>query len=1048
MMGAHHPGITLPGYPFERKRCWVARRASLVDSTPSAREDWIYEPRWSERPSLSALAIDLGRLTAAAHKDVPSPDQDPELRRYATVVERMEKDATIHMVRALRALGAEFGPGQRVVLDELVASQGIVPAQRELAARILTLLAEDGVLTALPAVGEYVVRQSPADIAPLTAATDGPEALLLQRGGESLAKVLRGQVDPLEVLFPGGDPTTAAALYAESPGALRANATVRRVLRAVAAQAAPDGLLRVLEIGAGTGGTTVSALAGLPTDRIEYVFTDVGAHFCVAGERRFSADPRVRCQRLDIEQSPARQGLSPHSFHVVLAANVLHATADLATTLRHVRELLAPGGTMVLLEGTAPRRWLDLTFGLTQGWWRFLDREVRGNYPLVSSEVWAQLVRRSGFDGFAVLHPTGQEGVLSRQAVMVAVAEQAAPTAAKDWVLFQDETGVGAALADELCRQGQRPIVVRRGPRFGGEAEAFTLDPREPGDYLRLLRALKQRPLAGLVHLWALDTHGADAEAIADGWGTALRLAQALAQAPLVDSPLWLVTRGAQAVGEGDKVFGVLQAGLWGLGRSLAAELPECRSRLVDLDEQGSAFDAARCLWAQMRDPSADEPLACRQDRAWGLKLVQGKFSRASAPSFDAQASYLITGGLGGLGFALADWMIERGARHLVLLGRRPPRAKHEEKLAAWRERGVQVRVVQADVSSRVGLAEALEAASVSLPGLRGVVHAAGVLDDCLLTRLDEARFHGVLAPKIAGAWNLGSLLEAAGVQLDFFDLFSSAAALIGPAGQANHAAANAFLDALAAHLRVRGLPARSLNWGPWTEVGAAVGHADADRLRAVGVSGIATREGLSTYGRLLGVATPAQVVVAPLDRERLGAAFPHLRGLLGGVALPSPGQDRVSPALAGGTPDERRAALSLHVRATVARILGRRQESIDDEQGFFDMGMDSLMALELRKSLQESLGCTLSSTVAFDCPNAARLTAHLAQSLGLQAEASARPAPDATAASIVDGEPSDDELARLLLAEVNASAMTRQGLQRRARTQEESTLAQDGHND
>ena len=196
----------------------------------------------------------------------------------------------------------------------------------------------------------------------------------------------------------------------------------------------------------------------------------------------------------------------------------------------------------------------------------------------------------------------------------------------------------------------------------------------------------------------------------------------------------------------------------------------------------------------------------------------KNRSDRSAAPRADA--TYLITGGHGGLGLAVARWLVEKGARHLVLLSRSGASSAGEEVAADLAAKGATVTTIQADVSNESDLARALSEIRNTMPPLRGVIHAAGVLDDHLLLNLDAESFRRVLAPKVLGAWNLHTL--TADLPLDFFVVFSSVASVLGSPGQANYAAANAFLDGLAHDRRSQGLPCLSINWGPWAEVGMA----------------------------------------------------------------------------------------------------------------------------------------------------------------------------------------------------------------------------------
>src|SRR4029077_11550004 len=224
--------------------------------------------------------------------------------------------------------------------------------------------------------------------------------------------------------------------------------------------------------------------------------------------------------------------------------------------------------------------------------------------------------------------------------------------------------------------------------------------------------------------------------------------------------------------------------------------------------------------------------------------------------------TYLITGGLGGIGLSVAQWLPAEGAGRTVLISRRgldgPPQAA--SAIEAMRAGGAEVWVRTADVSRRAELAKVV---AEIYPSLRGIIHAAGVLDDRVLLRQDWSRFARVFAPKVHGAWNLHLLTRSK--NLDFFILFSSASVALGPVSQGNHAAANAFLDALAAERRNCGHSALSIGWGLWIEVGAAVERGLSGRLLSHGLNGISTADALSTLRSLLN-ATFSQVTALPLD--------------------------------------------------------------------------------------------------------------------------------------------------------------------------------------
>lgn len=275
------------------------------------------------------------------------------------------------------------------------------------------------------------------------------EAALLDRCGPQLASILRGIGDAGELLFPGGDLGAATSLYAESPGSRLMNRLLTEALAEIVASVPPERELRILEVGAGTGGTTGGILSML---------------------------------------DPAEQGFGDRRFDIVVAVNVLHATRDLRATLGRLRRLCAPGAVLLIIEGDARLEWIDLTFGLTEGWWRLEDTALRGGYPLVPGTTWARLLTEIGFDGATDLVPG--TGVPVRSSLMLAKAPLA-PSG--PILLLADAGGTADATARRLAQDGAEPVLVRRGATFERlGAREYQIDPYDPGHYAAVLRDMVQ----------------------------------------------------------------------------------------------------------------------------------------------------------------------------------------------------------------------------------------------------------------------------------------------------------------------------------------------------------------------------------------------------------------------------------------------------------------------------------------------------------------------------------------------------------------------------
>ncbi|QRR36015.1 type I polyketide synthase [Hydrogenophaga sp. YM1] len=360
------------------------------------------------------------------------------------------------------------------------------------------------------------------------------------------------------------------------------------------------------------------------------------------------------------------------------------------------------------------------------------------------------------------------------------------------------------------------------------------------------------------------------------------------------------------------------------------------------------------------------------------------------APAVRADASYLVTGGLTGLGLVTARWLAREGARHLVLMGRRAPSAEAQAAIAELEAAGVRVRVAQGDVADAAQVSAVVDGLGRDMPRLRGVVHAAGLVDDGTLAELGPERFEAVLSPKVRGAWNLHQ--ATARLALDFFVCFSSGAALMGSPGQGNYAAANTFMDALAHLRRSQGRHALSINWGSWAEVGMAAGLGELHHRRwaAMGLGMITPDEGMRMLGQMLRGARAPQMAAMPLVRARLPANLgPFFSALVDAAptkaAAPAAEAVDILPRLSETPAPERHAVLSDFLADQVVRVLALgAAHHVDPQRSLIDLGMDSLMAMELRNRIQASLKATVAVADLLQGPSVSSLASSLLDGLDL----------------------------------------------------------------
>ncbi|WP_375537937.1 type I polyketide synthase, partial [Streptomyces sp. Amel2xB2] len=547
--------------------------------------------------------------------------------------------------------------------------------------------------------------------------------------------------------------------------------------------------------------------------------------------------------------------------------------------------------------------------------------------------------------------------------------------------------------------------------------------------------------LLGLVE--APDPLAAPAPA---GLAWTLALVQALGDAG-IDAPLWAVTRGAVSTGRNDRVESPWQAGVWGLGRVAALEHPERWGGLVDLP-QALDHRVTKRLTSALTSDSGEDQIAVRASGLFGRRLTPAARGAASDER-PLTGTVLITGGTGALGAHVARDLARNGAERLLLLSRRGPDApgagELREELARF---GTDVSIQACDVSDRDSLTAVLTAVPEDQP-VTGVVHTAGVLDDGVLEGLSPEQFTEVFQSKVVSAMLLDELTRKK--DLSAFVLFSSVAGSVGNPGQANYAAANAVLDAVAHTRRAQGLPATSIAWGAWSGDGMAGDSRAGDAMRRSGASALDPELAVSALWQLT-ADSPATAVAADLRQPALLNALLSLRPAPLLSALPE--ARRVIDEVETARREAESAASDFHrtlrslpedarfdpvldlVRTQAAAVLGHAgKEAVSPDKAFRDLGFDSLTAMELRNQLAAVTGLALPAGLVFDYPTPTSLAGHLLDRLVGE---TAGPAPEdsdvapawtendaiavvATACRFPGGISSPEDLWRLLTEERDA---------------------------
>ena len=536
------------------------------------------------------------------------------LDAYPMVREHTNRLCSLAIAGALDSLGAPLLPGQRFDSAGLASRCGVIPRHRMLLERLLEILAEDGVLRPYAAGWECV--RVPSSVAagwqehesrnPSFAA----EIAITARCATNLAAVLKGAADPLHVLFPGGSTETAERLYSESPSAKTFNTLLAQAVRTASSSLESGRTLRVLEIGGGTGGSSVFVLPALPAGRTNYVFTDISPLFVARARERFAAFPFVTYSTLDIEKDPAKQGFKEGEFDLIVAANVVHATANLSQTLEHVSRLLAPGGLLLMLEVTQKERWIDLSFGMTEGWWKFEDRDLRPSYPLLAADRWKSLLTRSGFSNVETVELSRE----SLNAILIARRPSATLHTGENWLVVGESkntalisAGLSAAGAQVTCASNDVEAVIRAKPWTG---LVYVAPQRSTAD-IRDAEAAICRPLFDIVH--SMD---------------------------LTASRLFVVTEGAQPATL-NSVRNPEQATLWGAARTLASEYPGLGVVCIDLDPAAPAR-AVDLLIADVAAQDGEPEIAYRDGLRFVRRLNPAPLEKAERLRLSVEARGLI----------------------------------------------------------------------------------------------------------------------------------------------------------------------------------------------------------------------------------------------------------------------------------------------------------------------------------------------------------------------------------------------------------------------
>jgi SAM-dependent methyltransferase/acyl carrier protein len=766
------------------------------------------------------------------------------------------------------------------------------------------------------------------------------EVALLELGVASAEAVLRGYQDGVSVLFPDGDASIVENVYLHAPMARAIN---RQLVESILMNLDISRPVRILEIGAGTGSTTSFVLDALAGYQFEYCFTDISPLLVARGAEKFPCED-MSFGVLDIECDLEAQGFEKGTYDVVIAANVLHATGDLPASLARVNALTRQGGLVVLLEGNGQQAWLDLTFGLTDGWWRFEDQRLPANSALIDHAHWSALLEGTGF----ALAPVDKVERSLGQVVYIARKRVDVSQLAASFILIGDSADVVDSAASLLRARGGRHVEAVHFPATSAGFVEQTID------RVREIKALHGNTSACTVVFLSGDTHERALDARDYGH---------FQQSFKTFLPALKALKVAVAEMGCDGVY----AKLTGMRDEFKRVSFECAAiktlSFETMSEQVRYIEAEDVsqLVSELLGASGDACTVFADGMRAVRRIVKQTPETRDDIELDGSATCLISGGSSPLATSIARWIADHGGKHVELLSRQSIDTD-SEAWRALRERSMCITSHRCDIRDRESVGRCIRDIEKSGKRVDTVFHLAGVLDNRLIEHQTLESLDEVASTKVLGAFNLIEALQDRG--LSWFVAYTTAASVIGSPGQANHAIANALLDELVARLspRIAGL---TIQWGPWGEIGAAARDDEFLKARGWGIVPFSPKFGERMTQYLLNARSGCYLA---LDadwhalEQRAGRIFvvreaaPLIRWETAGVRNEQ--SEILAPLREEILAIDRQEAIDRianYLARLLASALNMQLDSLSSHDRLHDIGLDSLIALELKGRLKSA---------------------------------------------------------------------------------------------
>ena len=942
--------IPVPTYAFDRKKYWIHPSNNRTEIKENS---FFYELQLEETTKFNSPNINLLNNQANIDKINMNAYLNLEVyKKYSQTLEALEHKAVNYIYQLFLDLGVPIN--LKLNHSELFGTYGINLKYKNLINLFLRYLC-DAKLADLDndMVELHLKAKEGEKHFRLEAGLVIDELNLVDLCGQNLKSIVTGKKNTTDLIFNKDTENFLSGFYKNSISLKLMNQLTAAFISNIYKNIPTKTGLKILEIGAGTGSTLDYLKHVLPQSNTQYLFTDVSNKFLNDAKTKFSDLTYVKYQKLDINDSFEKQGINKGSFDIVIANNVVHASKNINLTLNSVKESLANKGKLVMIEGNEPIAWIDLIFGLFDGWWHFEDFRI--DYPLLENDYWWKVLKQNSFDDIQYLSPLNSfkdRGIkMMPQSLIVAnVSRDIEHSNKEKWMLM----GNKKLIREFRLRNSFEDIDVIEvfdGKRLADKKTSFVINYESEEDFSFLLNRYSFNKV-----VYFLPTYSEGEKKIESVLkGVCL---------PLLNLSKSLQRRGINSINifsvidcSKGGVNGPVNGAVYGMSKTIQAETG-LGSRVLEINS--SDPDHFKYIYEEVACPENDDFVFINDTRL-SLKVVPKEPLDAKLSVYKNRG-YVVGGAYGEIGLLVVEWLAKKGAGDIVLLGRNVPNLDVNNRIERIKlQYGVNILNYTVDISNEKEITAIFKKLKSKSINVRGIINVAGAVDDSTILNQNWDKFNNVFKAKVYGNINLFNTLNK--VPLDFFIIFSSIVGIFGNAGQINHSAATSFLRYFSEFAKKQGVPITCIHWGAWADVGTLAGKTDVlDILERKGIYALNPNQIKQNFDHILGY-PKNNVIYSKIDWNKFVISNEANRLLLRSIIK---SDTKITPDQPRKDTPTTKSSIEDIVLYHISDILGTQVDEIDVENNLFDSGMDSLTSIQLRNSLQDAFNCTLPSNFVY----------------------------------------------------------------------------------